>query len=230
MSIDLGAKVLNGGNIPRASSGTSLPLTGINNELFLLTTTNTIYYWKAGAWVATAGGGGTGNVTTSGLLVNFIPKATTANNIESSSLKEIGSVLSYGGTLVSFPNKFSAGTIYGISSAASISPGVGLGPTGTAIISGNSTRGLITLNFDPVTVVDNTSVATVSFSTVYTSSPVILLTPATQYPFSGTSIGIESLFYIPQPTVSGNSFQIHCNIVRSIYEGYSMQLWYHVIG
>jgi len=55
--IQIGKWVINSGTVPKISSGTALPVSGVDNEVFVKTNTNIIYNWNGGAWHATGGGG-----------------------------------------------------------------------------------------------------------------------------------------------------------------------------
>ena len=89
MGIEIGNSIINGGEVPKMSSGAALPATGVNNEVFLNTATSVVYVWQSGAWSA-YGGSSAGGVTAtpSALTSGKIPKATGAANIQDSNLTE----------------------------------------------------------------------------------------------------------------------------------------------
>lgn len=81
MSIGIGNSIINGGQVPKISSGTSLPTTGNAYELFLNTGTGIMYYYNGSAWAALSGGGSSyifqaGLTNTSGVIT-----ANTATGI-----------------------------------------------------------------------------------------------------------------------------------------------------
>ena len=230
MSIDLGAKVLNGGNIPRASSGTSLPLNGIDNELFLLTTTNTIYYWKAGAWVATAGGGGGGNVSTAGLTVNQIPLANGATSITDSIIKQSGTLIQVAGNLSVLTNQFTFGRLRSIGTIPTIVAGAGLGVGGSALVVAGSTdcRGQFTITFDPVAVVPpNTGLATILFNTAYANSPKFVIIHCISS--SGTYNTTIPTIHIPIASIGTTGFGIETGSVTTSLTNQTLTFTYLVV-
>lgn len=102
-------------------------------------------------------------------------------------------------------------------STPSVAALAGLGTGGTAAITGNDTRGMVTL----VTGTPNSSgsIAQVTFATPYASTPVVMIT-------GGDNIAAQSP-YIDQPTLATTSFTIGQNTV--ITSGITLHFYYWVI-
>jgi hypothetical protein len=94
MNFGFESSVLNGGQVPRMRSGAVLPASGINNEIFIDTGANTMYFYN-GAWVSVGAPAGT---ITGGGTANYLPKFTGAATIGNSVVYENGGKIALGGT------------------------------------------------------------------------------------------------------------------------------------
>ncbi len=94
MNFGFESSVLNGGQVPRMRSGPALPASGINNEIFIDTGANTMYFYN-GAWVSVGAPAGT---ITGGGTNNYLPKFTGATTIGNSVVYEDAGRIAIGGT------------------------------------------------------------------------------------------------------------------------------------
>jgi len=177
--------------------------------------------------VSPAGGGGSGNVTTSGMTPNKLPIATTPTNIEDSEFYQI--TPASGG----FTGVFVAGERIGTKKISGFGliptvvalAGAGVGSVATLVAGSTDMKGTINIAFGPAPV-PNAIALRVTFNVPYASIPFLQLT------FAGQVGGVPAArptLYLDQASTLLGSFDLFTDAAGAALAGTVQQYNYFVV-